>query len=91
VAICTWCNAEMTVASSCSVKVFHRAGTAYPLPRYGAESRFGRRTRPFSRCGDCGVILGQFHHPGCDIAECPGCGRELLSCGCCYDEDDDNL
>jgi hypothetical protein len=29
----------------------------------------------------------RFHHPGCDLQECPLCGGQLLSCGCRFDED----
>lgn len=34
------------------------------------------------RCGDCRVRRGGTHHPGCDVAECPVCHQQLLSCGC---------
>ena len=34
------------------------------------------------RCGDCHVALGGHHHPGCDLARCPRCERQLISCGC---------
>jgi hypothetical protein len=33
-------------------------------------------------CGDCAVMVGQFHVPGCDIEECPCCRGQLLSCDC---------
>lgn len=35
-----------------------------------------------SHCGDCAVMVDQFHVPGCDIEECPRCGGQLLSCDC---------
>jgi hypothetical protein len=35
-----------------------------------------------SHCGDCAVMVGQFHVPGCDIEECARCGGQLLSCEC---------
>jgi hypothetical protein len=34
------------------------------------------------RCPDCGVGAGEFHRPGCDIEQCPYCGRQLIACGC---------
>jgi len=35
-----------------------------------------------ARCADCGVMLGQAHHPGCDHEECPKCRGQLLGCHC---------
>jgi hypothetical protein len=86
-AICTWCTQEMLVASSCSVEVLHQSGEACSLPRFGEELRSWWRPCPGQRCGDCGVLPGGFHHLGCDVAECPSCGGQLLGCECRYDED----
>ena len=41
------------------------------------------------RCGDCGVERGGYHHPGCDVEECPLCRTQLLSCDCLDDEADE--
>lgn len=84
-AICTWCGREMTTARSCAVGVLHRAGRPFPLSPYGSEP--GWSVRPGERCGDCGVLPGGFHHPGCDIARCPACEGQMLMCGCRFDED----
>jgi hypothetical protein len=75
-AICTYCDQEMLSGASCTVKVLHRSGVALPLER---------ATR---RCGDCGVERRGLHHLGCDMQRCPGCGGQLLSCGCVFDEDE---
>jgi DTW domain-containing protein YfiP len=40
-------------------------------------------------CRDCGAPPRGFHHRGCDIEECPQCGRQLLSCGCLDEPDDE--
>lgn len=80
-AICTWCDQEMTTGASCSVTEFHRDGVPFALPPY----RRGRYDGP--RCGDCGVTTGGSHHPGCDMARCPACFGQLFGCGCRFDED----
>ncbi len=36
-------------------------------------------------CYDCGCKEGELHDFGCDMEECPFCGRQLITCGCCYD------
>jgi hypothetical protein len=74
-AACEWCNEEMTTGASCTVECLHERGAARPLAR-------AKR-----RCGDCGVSGGGLHHPGCDLQRCPSCGRQLISCGCVFDED----
>lgn len=33
-------------------------------------------------CPDCGVSPGEFHRSGCDLEQCPYCGRQLISCIC---------
>jgi len=35
-----------------------------------------------TRCPDCGVSIGGFHHPGCGHEKCPRCGERLSLCGC---------
>jgi len=83
-AVCQYCNQEMLSGVSCSVKALHRQGVAYTLPRYGEEIGWGR---PTGRCHDCGAPPGAYHHLGCDVAECPYCRRQLITCGCRFDED----
>lgn len=83
-AVCSWCHGEMTTAISCVVDALHRKGRRFDMLAFGDEP--GRRTRG-DRCGDCGAFRGGWHHPGCDLQPCPACGRQLLSCGCRFDED----
>src|SRR5947209_20394498 len=33
-------------------------------------------------CPDCDAAAGDFHRLGCDIEQCPYCGRQLISCLC---------
>lgn len=41
---------------------------------------------PFPTCHDCGVEEGELHEMGCDMERCPFCGRQLISCDCCYEK-----
>ncbi len=38
-----------------------------------------------ARCHDCDVLEGEIHELSCDMERCPFCGRQLITCGCCYD------
>lgn len=89
-AICTICTHEMIDHVSCiHDPVLTRSGVYEPI-RYGRERRMpiGRSAQP---CGDCGAPPGGYHHRGCDLEECPCCGRQLISCGCSDSEDDEAL
>src|SRR5918994_2149407 len=82
-AICVDCGREMTAAASCTVRTLHIGDLPFPMARH--------RRSGDGRCGDCGVEPGGYHHLGCDLAGCPRCGRQLISCGCPFDELDDDL
>lgn len=82
-AICDLCEREMTAADSCTVDVLHCDGEPYRLAPYEPEPM---DLDPGERCGDCGVLLGGLHHVGCDMQRCPRCQRQLISCGCRWDE-----
>lgn len=40
------------------------------------------------RCHDCGVEPGEFHLPGCDTEQCPKCGRQIITCSCFIEYDE---
>jgi hypothetical protein len=82
-AICLDCDREMLTALSCVVSTLHVGGEPFPLTPYGRD---GTPAPGGGRCGDCGVEPGGFHHLGCDLQRCPRCQRQLLSCGCPFDE-----
>ena len=88
-AICDDCKQEMTVAAGCTLETIVIEDEPMTRIRCGAE---GRHYGPPSklRCHDCGVWPGQLHHLGCHWERCPGCGRQLITCGCLDDEEADD-
>lgn len=83
-AVCQECQREMLTALSCTVSTLHFGGDAVPVVPHGCDGATGPDGG--GRCGDCGVQVGGFHHLGCDMQRCPRCRRQLLSCGCPFDE-----
>ena len=79
---CVDCEADMLEVDSCVVEAFHRGPERFPLIRFGDERPRWRG----ARCGDCNAKRGGLHHLGCDIARCPDCGGQQISCGCVFDE-----
>jgi hypothetical protein len=39
-------------------------------------------TGDHEECPGCGMQPGAYHQAGCDIEQCPYCGRQLISCVC---------
>jgi hypothetical protein len=90
-AICRFCNQEMTDYEHTIDCTWNRTvdfpdGTSMLSVSYHNELF---ENDPEHCCHDCGVKLGQYHHPGCDMERCPKCGGQLISCGCLNDNDDE--
>lgn len=77
-AVCKYCDQEMTLGNGCTVEEFHFEDGWIPRIRFGDE----RPRWSGQQCGDCGVPRGALHHPGCDIESCPRCRQQALSCDC---------
>jgi len=58
-------------------------GVSLPSVPYANENFTDKENH---RCHDCGVKIGHYHHPGCDMEICPRCGEQLISCDCLMGE-----
>lgn len=80
-AVCPFCQGEMSDGISCSTDPLTIAGKVYePLP-WGRERPY-RSPPATSECDDCSTPPGGIHHHGCDREECPVCHRQAIGCGC---------
>lgn len=78
---CSHCDQEMTTAISCNpFKLVFNNGSELPTEPH--------RDISGKRCHDCGVASGGYHHPGCDMERCPCCGRQLITCGCLFADEE---
>lgn len=84
--ICEFCDQETTEVEDCvwarengvEMKFLPYHMDAIP---YGNEAN-RMAGREDTLCHDCYVIAGNFHHPGCDVEECPYCEGRLIVCVC---------
>ncbi|MBR1403067.1 MAG: hypothetical protein IJ558_02705 [Treponema sp.] len=60
-------------------------GTVYERIPFGRETKTNWASIT-KYCGDCCVLIGQYHTEGCDIEECPICHKQFLTCDCQIDE-----
>lgn len=80
---CKFCHKDMsadeTRGCTGNEAITYADGETYPTVSYFNEYR---EDEPDHHCHDCNVSVGQKHHPGCDMEECPRCHGQLISCGC---------
>jgi hypothetical protein len=91
-AVCKYCELEMRTADGCvKLPVKTIDGEYEPIP-YGSEQNrppahpgvqhHGVVLGDPSRCHDCLVLPGHYHHVGCDWEECPRCHGQYIGCEC---------
>lgn len=80
--ICDDCSEEIPFAESCTSAPYltGRTEIRWQSKPFGIEK--GGTCGAKERCGSCGVMKGGYHHPGCEVEECPKCGDKIVSCDC---------
>lgn len=95
---CLACRGEVPYVSSCGPRNLYIDGEQLRRIRglpvgvkvdsetrkrvcYGFEKELIAGMKP-ERCIHCGVMVGNPHHVGCRMEECPGCGTPLRDCPC---------
>ena len=70
---CADCGKEMVKGGECTTTIL--------IAKDGQEIDRIRNHRE-DVCHDCNAGRGAYHHYGCDMERCPGCGCQLLGCDC---------
>ena len=85
---CFACLQDMNEADGCvSDRKIIIEGSVYDPIRYGDGYHWDEsEIDPEGRCHDCGARVGEIHHLGCDMEECPNCGGQYFICPCDTDE-----
>lgn len=67
-----------------NTEITFKDGAKMPAVPYGQENRGSgvEEVEEGRSCHDCACLPGNFHHPGCDMEECPRCGGQAISCDC---------
>lgn len=89
-ALCKECKRGMIESDGCRLfGIPMKDGSTGDPIKHGKELR-ADWGRDGGRCHDCGAKVGQYHHPGCDVEECPGCGGQLIGCECLATDEEEN-
>ncbi len=78
---CEFCDQEMLdeTTEDCTENRVVKFPDGSVLPSVPYNPEYGGAKQ---RCHDCNIARGGYHHPGCDMEQCPKCGGQLISCGC---------
>jgi len=90
-ALCKDCGQGMKESDGCRLfGIPMKDGSTGDPIKHGEETRSDWGSDG-ERCHDCGAKVGHYHHPGCDVEECPGCGGQLIGCECLqYDTEEED-
>jgi hypothetical protein len=83
VKFCDFCFRVIHFGLPCDVKTFIFDNKEYNRVKWGDERKLRDTELPKDqRCPICNVGIGDCHHHGCALEECPRCHSEFMFCGC---------
>lgn len=72
---CLFCRNKLKISACCRAKFMEIDDEPFErIPNDSGEE--------MDICGDCDAELGELHHMGCDMEQCPACRGQLISCDC---------
>ena len=82
--VCDYCAQRVDRADGCTEDTVVFRGGDYGRIAYCGGISFDSWSPQHNggHCQDCGAMAGKFHHPPCDLEECPSCGKQLIGCDC---------
>ena len=80
---CEICRKEIAPRDGCEIFNVYCNDRSYDRVKAGYEKLYaGSDTTDDVTCPSCNVGMGQYHHWGCNVEECPLCRAPIIDCNC---------
>jgi hypothetical protein len=81
--VCPVCHQKEAPGQGCVIDTVFCNGRSYDRVKAGDEALYADTDISDDvTCPGCNVSMGQLHHWGCEIEECPRCHKPIFGCDC---------